>query len=276
MVRRVQLRAVGGRVDLRRIARGVRLEVDLRRIARSVRLEVEGLTDTVQTRLVSEETRERKRSRQNKTKEERMTREERRQGHRRDAKEQYEQLPWKRDVPPGGMLTNPKTGKAVLLLEVPQNILDALTPLVTEHMRRDGHTDELTGEQKYRHVSRYCGRQDNKGHVIFRGWQVQRPMPGAGLVMLGRTYESMLGALIAAASYVDRRLSSHVCAHSWLLWLLEEGDAAADAWLAEVAEQLRNYQFLLPNRSAGGRCVSHASIARDTSLRESGYVHPVV
>lgn len=171
----------------------------------------------------------------------------------------YDELPWSRNRIPEGLLVHPDTGKNVLFEEVPESIRKALERIMSR-LQRPGKFHDRYQQQMYTHVGLYRGRQ---GDVFqFRGWQVQRKFPGSA-GYLGLTAQTSLAALIAAASYVDPgRLNSLASAHSWILWLIENGETAAQSWLndANVAASL-DEQELISIRSHGGRTASTTSVA---------------
>ena len=149
-------------------------------------------------------------------------------------------IPWCRDIPPIGLMTYPGTKDPVLVQHLPETVVDALMDIVDEILTRYGDQDPDTGEQMYVHVGRYRARY---GSAVFSGWQVQRRIAGASTVTyLGRTWESILGALVAAASYMDARITSLASAHSWILWLVEGGEPTATVWLTSVRYALENWR----------------------------------
>lgn len=161
----------------------------------------------------------------------------------------YYALPWCRGTPPLGLLTYPGTKDPVLVQHLPESIVDALMDIVDEILTRYGEIDPVTEEQMYVHVGRYRARY---GSAIFSGWQVQRRIPCASTVYLARTWESILGALIAAASYMDSRITSLASAHSWVLWLVECGEPSATTWLTSVRYALENWRANIKVRAQGG------------------------
>lgn len=188
----------------------------------------------------------------------------------RDAvKHEYSSLPWARDEMPTGLLVHPR-GDPVIFEEVPKLVRDALEPQITK-LERSGMIDDLTGEQRYTHVSRYLPNKPQKGTYTFPGWQVQRTMPGSN-GYIGLAYESKLGALLAAASYVDPRLTSNASSHSWILWLIEGGDTAAREWLESQQETITAVASL-GIRSHGGRTRQESVRDVDRSLIRQGYLH---
>ena len=179
----------------------------------------------------------------------------------------YDELPWSRNRIPEGLLVHPDTGKNVLFEEVPESIRNALERIMSR-LQRPGMFHERYQQQMYTHVGLYRGRQ---GDVFqFRGWQVQRKFPGSA-GYLGLTAQTSLAALIAAASYIDPgRLNSLASAHSWILWLIENGETAAQSWLndANVAASL-DEQELISIRSHGGRTASTTSVASTSAAGSS-------
>ena len=161
----------------------------------------------------------------------------------------YYALPWCRGTPPSGLLTYPGTQDPILVQHLPESVVDALMDIVDEILTRYGDQDPDTDEQMYVHVGRYRARY---GSTIFSGWQVQRRIPGASTVYLGRTWESILGAIIAAASYMDARITSLASAHSWVLWLVEGGEVSATTWLTSVRYALENWRANVKVRAQGG------------------------
>ena len=100
---------------------------------------------------------------------------------------------------------------------------------------------------------------------------MQRRFPGSA-GYLGRTAQTSLAALIAAASYVDPgRINSLASAHSWVLWLVENGETAAESWLndANVALSIQE-QELISIRSHGGRTASSTSVASTSVVSPEG------
>ena len=157
--------------------------------------------------------------------------------------------PWESGTHPAGLLTFPDTQKPVLVQHLPESVVDTLMDVVDEVLTRYGDQDPDTDEQMYVHVGRYRARY---GSTIFSGWQVQRRIPGASTVYLGRTWESILGAIIAAASYMDARITTLASAHSWVLWLVEGGEVSATTWLTSVRYALENWRANIKVRAQGG------------------------
>jgi hypothetical protein len=97
-------------------------------------------------------------------------------------------------------------------------------------------SDPLTNEMIFRNINRYYGRavgtrgQRDLSKRQWRSWQLQRKIPGTS-GFLGQYIESILAALVNAASLVDPRIDSSESALSWIAWIVDADNA--ERWLRD-------------------------------------------
>ena len=154
---------------------------------------------------------------------------------RNDATERYRKLPWAQESPPGGVAQDPKTKRPIVYKDVPEIVRNALFWLMAYRLHLH-LTDPLTNEMLFRNINRYYGRVVGAGGKQdlskrqWRSWQLQRKIPGTS-GFLGQYIESILAALVNAASIVDPRLDSSDSALSWIVWILDPVNA--ELWLRD-------------------------------------------
>ena len=89
------------------------------------------------------------------------------------------------------------------------------------------------GQMMYKWV---C-KQSGPGGYKDRGYVVQIcPSNGQGLTRIALVSETIVGALLAIAASMDERLTLQMSAHSWILYMVKEGDPAVERWLSELSE----------------------------------------
>lgn len=162
-----------------------------------------------------------------------------------DAANGKETLPWALTFPLVGVATDPATGQPLRYADVPRCVRDALHPVMLRLFLHE--YDPLTNEMLFANVSRYYGRPILRPGTKCKGltkvermaardltrkqwnsWQVQRMVPGTRHYQ-GRYAESVLAALVNAASVVDVRLATAESALAWLVWIRTH----AEEWLRE-------------------------------------------
>ena len=202
-----------------------------------------------------------------------------RQEKREQEQMQYDTLWWKRPGRPHGLLLHPKSTKnsptPLLMLDVPSSLLTVMEPKINE-LKREGIIEPLTQEQMYSYVSMQNSLV--KGVRAFRGWQVQLSITGPNSHRVGVTWESQMGALMAAAALIDPRLQSTISATSWVMTLVEGGDNAAKRWINEVGKNVIESTMMIKssNRNGGRRPgASLGGINAREEMIEMGYEHPV-
>ena len=154
---------------------------------------------------------------------------------RDDALNRCKHLPWWRDDLSGGIAKHPDTQNPVLFADVPDTIRSTLHWLMAYRLFLHKR-DPLTNEMLFRNVNRYYGRPVlSKGKTDYskrqwRSWQLQRKINGT-LTFLGQYFESVLAALVNAASIIDSRIDSSECAQSWVVWISDPDNALQ--WLQD-------------------------------------------
>ena len=188
---------------------------------------------------------------------------------RNDASDRYHKLPWARPSPPGGVAHNPETGQPILFDNVPEIVRTTLFWLMAyrlyHHMR-----DPLSNEMLFRNVSRFYGnppgggKKDKRNFNVrqWRSWQLQRKIPGLS-GFLGQYAESILAALVNAASIIDPRIDSSDSALSWIIWILNPTNA--ETWLRDpvVVQGLQEQEH-----HPTGRAASRGQDRFDAEFRE--------
>lgn len=200
-----------------------------------------------------------------------------RQEKREQEQMQYDTLWWKRPGRPHGMLLHPKSTSPtpLLVLDLPSSLWTVMEPKVNE-LKREGIIEPLTQEQMYSYVS--IQNSLVKGVRAFRGWQVQLSITGPNSHRVGVTWESKMGALMAAAALIDPRLQSTISATSWVMTLVEGGDNAANRWINEVGKNVIEKTLMIKssNRNGGRRPgASLGGINAREEMLEMGYEHPM-
>ena len=186
---------------------------------------------------------------------------------RNDASDRYGKLPWAQASPPGGVAHHPETGHPIVFTDVPEIVRNALFWLMAYRLYLH-ITDPLTNEMLFRNINRYYGRavgtggQRDLSKRQWRSWQLQRKIPGTS-GFLGQYIESILAALVNAASIVDPRIDSSESALSWIVWILNP--VHADRWLRDpvVVQGLQEQEHHPP-----GRASSRAQDKFDSEFRE--------
>ena len=181
----------------------------------------------------------------------------------------YEKSPWARNpIPKDGKLLG-EDGAPILWSMLPESIVNALQPFIFEKLLK-GEEDTL-GEDIFKHVARYEGRNANKS---FQGWRLTMSVrKGLPSQQIARTEESFLCAIICAAAYVDDRICAQASAHSWVLWLVEKGEEAARRWLSDSDEVLKRWRDIPVSSRGQGRKKNAKAAVRDAAFLASGYVH---
>jgi hypothetical protein len=186
---------------------------------------------------------------------------------RNDASDRYGKLPWAQASPPGGVAHHPETGHPIVFTDVPEIVRNALFWLMAYRLYLH-ITDPLTNEMLFRNINRYYGRavgtggQRDLSKRQWRSWQLQRKIPGTS-GFLGQYIESILAAVVNAASIVDPRIDSSESALSWIVWILNP--VHADRWLRDpvVVQGLQEQEHHPP-----GRVSSRAQDKFDSEFRE--------
>jgi hypothetical protein len=186
-----------------------------------------------------------KRARRQETSEERVARLARQAAQRAADAEKLAGFPWQRRVP-NGPLGRPDGGpkEMLLLAHLPERVRVWFEKYI-EKLRKT--------EWAYKHVSLYIGRNGPEGD----GYQVQVKI--GKLVFLGRTWEPRLGALLAAAAILDKRLTFRLSLLAWILWIYEddpEGSRFA-AWSGSEEVQM-GVKAAREGTSGGGAGPSNA------------------
>ena len=203
---------------------------------------------------------------------------EERQVHRSEAQERYRRLPWALKSIPDGVARHPEGGNPILFTEVPEIVRTTLFWLMAYRLYLHLH-DPLSGEMIFRNISRYYGNppgggtRDKRNFNVrqWRSWQLQRKVPGTS-GFLGQYIESILAALVNAASIVDPRIDSSDSALSWLIWILDPQNA--ERWLRDpvVVQGLQEQEH-----HPVGRTMSRAQDKYDAEFRQHNptYVAPL-
>lgn len=186
---------------------------------------------------------------------------------RRDASDRYGKLPWAQLSPPGGVAHDPETGHPIVFTDVPEIVRNALFWLMAYRLFLHMN-DPLTNEMLFRNINRYYGRavgaggQRDLSKRQWRSWQLQRKIPGTS-GFLGQYIESILAALVNAASIVDPRLDSSDSALSWTVWILNPSNA--ERWLRDpvVVQGLQEQEH-----HPTGRASARAQDKYDAEFRE--------
>lgn len=192
---------------------------------------------------------------------------EERAAKRNDASDRYGKLPWAQSSPPGGVAHHPETGHPIVFTDVPEIVRNALFWLMAYRLYLHMN-DPLTNEMLFRNINRYYGRavgtggQRDLSKRQWRSWQLQRKIPGTS-GFLGQYIESILAALVNAASIVDPRLDSSDSALSWIVWILNPDNA--ERWLRDpvVVQGLQEQEH-----HPAGRASSRAQDKFDAEFRE--------
>lgn len=138
--------------------------------------------------------------------------------------------PWFRAVPSG--MARDAQGSPLCALQLPPLLLRELLPHVAKLRETHKGKHPVTGEVQYGSVN-YNPQSGNSTLDLtkfkFPGYKVQRAIKGfcnGSVCNLALVQESLLGAYVVAASYVDpARLHTKDSVHAWLLWLTEGEDA---------------------------------------------------
>lgn len=197
-----------------------------------------------------------------------------------------ETLPWALTFPLVGVATDPATGQPLRFSDVPRCVRDALHPVMLRLFLQE--YDPLTNEMLFANVSRYYGRPILRPGIKCKGltkeerlaardltrkqwnsWQVQRMVPGTRHYQ-GRYSESVLAALVNAASIVDARLTTAESALAWLVWIRTH----AEEWLRDplVACGLCAGAFYTPPTTRRKR--NDDQTAEDAALLAAGWTPP--
>jgi hypothetical protein len=156
--------------------------------------------------------------------------------HLKDEENHYNTLLWAQSSPPSGMARHVATDLPILFAEVPEIVRDSLHWLMAYRLSLN-NVDPLTNEMLFRNVSRYYGRPVGAYGVAdytklqWRSWQLQRRIHDTSTTFLGQYSESILAALVNAASIIDPSIDSSESALSWIRWILEEKNAKG--WLRD-------------------------------------------
>jgi len=176
---------------------------------------------------------------------------------RSDASNRYGNLPWAQASPPVGVARHPETGHPIVFTDVPEVVCNALFWLMAYrlylHMK-----DPLSDEMIFRNINRYYGRavgaggQRDLSKRQWRSWQLQRKIPGTS-GFLGQYIESILAALVNAASIADPRIDSSDSALSWIVWILDPTNA--ERWLRDpvVVQGLQEQEYHPAGRASSSR-----------------------
>ncbi len=186
---------------------------------------------------------------------------------RSDASNRYGKLPWAQASPPGGVAHHLETDHPIVFTDVPEVVRNALFWLMAYRLYLH-MSDPLTNEMLFRNINRYYGRavgtggQRDLSKRQWRSWQLQRKIPGTS-GFLGRYIESILAALVNAASIVDPRIDSSDSALSWIAWILDADNA--ERWLRDpvVVQGLQEQEY-----HPAGRASSRAQDKYDAEFRE--------
>jgi hypothetical protein len=176
---------------------------------------------------------------------------------RRDAAGRYGKLPWAQPEPPGGVAHHPETGHPIVFTDVPEIVRNALFWLMAYRLYLHMN-DPLSNEMIFRNINRYYGRavgaggQRDLSKRQWRSWQLQRKIPGTS-GFLGQYIESILAALVNAASIVDPRIDSSDSALSWIVWILNPTNA--ERWLRDpvVVQGLQEQEYHPVGRASSSR-----------------------
>lgn len=146
-----------------------------------------------------------------------------------------------------------------------ESVYDELVP----DERSDAKALLKANEYEYKHVFfNTQGRKNNDEKCLFqyKGWIVKRKFPGVEGDEIGRSWDSELGGLMAAASYVDpAHLFSRISMHKWIMWLLEDPEGNNERWLKspDVSWSLKQTPEVLGiHQSASGGTSKGDSIPR--------------
>ena len=190
---------------------------------------------------------------------------------------------------PTGVASDPTTGRPLLYDDIPVTVRETLRWLVFCKLFT-GEYDPLTKEMLFVNVSRYYGRpvlrpkSSTRGYATreerraardltkrqWKSWQLQRVVPGTRANYQGRYAESVLAALVNAASIVDPRIATSESALAWTHWIRTH----VDTWLSDplVVDGLarQTAYVAVPSR----RKRSHGHTLEDEALLASGWVAP--
>lgn len=190
-----------------------------------------------------------------------VQRQEEREERTARADREYPQLPWARST------DAPRKMLDAVVSDVPQSLWDALKDHI-DALRKDAL--DAFGQERFANVHLQSGL-GKTGQ--FRGYQVQLSLGTGKLTRIALVQESLLGALLAAAALLDPRLQTQRSASSWMLWIIEGGDANVFEWLVSIQDRM---DVLPSTRTTGGRRpgLTQGGERARRQLLASGYAPP--